>query len=155
MDEAGLVGDDDELGAVAGVEFGHGVVNVRAYGQGAEVQPRGDVRVGESVGGQGHDFAFAVGEVGQVLLGCGVGAGLGGGEEAGDEVAGGLGREEGVAGGDGADAGDETLGADVLAQEAAGSGVKGPGDVFLGLEGGEDENAGARGRGRRRSSRWR
>jgi hypothetical protein len=38
-DEAGLVGDDDELGAVAGVQFHHGPLDVGAYRVRAEVIP--------------------------------------------------------------------------------------------------------------------
>lgn len=45
-DESALVGDDDELGAVAGVEFEHGAADVGLYGQGAEEQLVGDLVIG-------------------------------------------------------------------------------------------------------------
>ena len=51
-DQAGLVGDDDELGAVAGVQFRHGALDVGAHGQRAEEEPFRDLAVSSAFGGQ-------------------------------------------------------------------------------------------------------
>jgi hypothetical protein len=48
-DQAGLVSEDDELGAVAGVEFGHGAADVGACGGGADEQPLGDLVVAQAL----------------------------------------------------------------------------------------------------------
>jgi len=61
-DEAGLVGDDDELSAVPGLEFHEQPADVRFRGRGAEIQPLGDLRVGPAPGHQGQHLALAVGE---------------------------------------------------------------------------------------------
>src|SRR6266581_1727649 len=90
-DEAGLVGDDDELGAVAGVQFHHGPLDMGTYRMGAEEELSGDLIVGMSFGGQGHDLAFPDGEAGEDVVVCEVAAWFGGGEEEGDECPGGLG----------------------------------------------------------------
>jgi hypothetical protein len=143
-DEAGLVGDDDELGAVAGVQFHHGALDVGADGQRAEEELPADLGVGVSLGGQRHHLALAIGEPGEDTgaSGIAVSAWFGGGQEAGDERAGGLGGQQGVAGGDGSDAGQQAVGADVFAEEAAGAGAQRASDVLVGFEGGQDEDAG-------------
>ena len=43
--QASLVGEDDELGAVTGAQFGHGVVGVCLDGQRAEGEVLGDLGV--------------------------------------------------------------------------------------------------------------
>lgn len=72
MYESGLVGGDDELGAVVGVEFGHGSVDVGLHGVRADDEVVGDVVVGQSGGDEGEDFPFAVGQSGDAS-GCGGG----------------------------------------------------------------------------------
>src|ERR1700722_3243940 len=61
-DEAGLVGGDDELGAVPGADLDHGPADVGADGGGAEVELPGDLVVGEAAGHVRHNLAFAVGQ---------------------------------------------------------------------------------------------
>jgi hypothetical protein len=67
------------LGAVAGVEFHHGALDVGADGVDAEVEFGGDLVVAPAVGGQGHRFALAGGEFGELVVRRGFG-GFGGGE---------------------------------------------------------------------------
>jgi hypothetical protein len=50
-DEAGLVGDNDELSAVAGVQLHHGALDMSAHGQRAEEELSGDLLVGIAFGG--------------------------------------------------------------------------------------------------------
>jgi hypothetical protein len=76
-DEAGLVGDDDELGAVTGIQFGHGALDVGAYGQRADDEFPGDLVVGLALGGQGHHLTFAGREEGEIPGGRQLGAGSG------------------------------------------------------------------------------
>src|SRR5690348_15134226 len=52
-DEAGFVGDDDELGPVSGVEFHHGPVYMCLGGGWTDDQAFSDVVVGQARGDQG------------------------------------------------------------------------------------------------------
>jgi hypothetical protein len=61
--EAALVGRDDGLYAVAQVEFGEDVTDVRFDCCFAEDEPGGYFGVGQSLADQGEDFAFACGEI--------------------------------------------------------------------------------------------
>src|SRR5580658_867087 len=61
-DQAGLVGEDDELRPVTGAELDHRPADVGLGGGGAEHQDFGDFVVGQTVRDQGHDLAFPVGE---------------------------------------------------------------------------------------------
>ena len=61
-DEPGLVGDDDQLCAVARVELGQDAGDVGLDGGGADVEPGADLGVGQSLGDQGEDVALPVGE---------------------------------------------------------------------------------------------
>lgn len=67
----------DELGAVAGVQFHHGPVDVGADGVGAEAEPGGDLVVAVALGGQGPHLSFPRGELGEAAgrrqLAAGVG----------------------------------------------------------------------------------
>jgi hypothetical protein len=67
--QAGFVGEDDELGAVAGVEFGHGSVDVGFRGQWGDHHAGGDLVVGQALGDEGDGLAFAVGQVFQSCAG--------------------------------------------------------------------------------------
>ena len=64
-DEAGFVGDDDELGSVSGVEFHHGPVDVGLGGGWADDQAFSDVVVGQAGGDEGEDLSLAGGEIGE------------------------------------------------------------------------------------------
>ncbi|GIF16278.1 hypothetical protein Ate01nite_63100 [Actinoplanes teichomyceticus] len=68
--EAGLVGDDHELGAVAGIPFGHGVVDVRLDGERAEGEAVGDFGVPQlfAVSGDGYGFGAGLTDIGRYLL---------------------------------------------------------------------------------------
>src|SRR6266699_4445921 len=57
-DEAALVGDDDQLGPVPGVELGEDPGHMRLAGQRADEQPGGDLCVGETAGDQREDLEF-------------------------------------------------------------------------------------------------
>src|ERR1700752_3414383 len=58
-DQAGLVGDDDQLRPVPGPELGHRPGGVRLGGGGAQVELVGDLFVGQAAGDQRDDFPFA------------------------------------------------------------------------------------------------
>ncbi len=92
------------------------------------MQGRGDLGVRVTLGGQFHDFEFAVGEVPKGEAGPGWRRG---GEKLGDEGPGGAGGQKAFAGGDQADGVEESVGGDVLAEEAAGAGAEGAGDVVI------------------------
>jgi hypothetical protein len=68
--QRGLVGGDDELGAVACAQFHHGPVDVGAHRVGAEVELGGDVVVAAALGGQGHYLAFPGGQAGEAAGRC-------------------------------------------------------------------------------------
>jgi hypothetical protein len=83
-DEAGFVGDDDELGPVSGAEFHHGPVYMGLGGGWTDDQPFSDVVVGQAGSGEGEDLSLAGGESGQRGWCAGQGdAGLG--EDPGDQ----------------------------------------------------------------------
>ena len=63
-DEAGLVGERDELGAVVAVELGEDASDVGLGGERADDELAGDVGVAEAGGYQPEDLAFALGELG-------------------------------------------------------------------------------------------
>jgi hypothetical protein len=137
--QAGLVSEDDELGAVAGAQFGHGVVGVRLDGQRAEREVLGDLGVGHACRYQGYDLALAVGQRVEQAGRCSR-AGVVQREEAGDQPSGGGGREQGVAAGDGPDRVEQRVRARSLAEESAGSGSQRLEDVLVDLEGGQDQD---------------
>ena len=58
------------MGAVAGAGFGHGALDVGAYGQDAEDEFFGDFVVGRAPGCQDSDFLFAWGEVAESFHGA-------------------------------------------------------------------------------------
>ena len=62
-DEAGLVGEDDDLHPVAEVEFGEDPPDVYFHGAFHHSQSLGDLGVGAAAGHLGEDLAFAVGEL--------------------------------------------------------------------------------------------
>ena len=61
-DQAGLVGEDNELRPVAGAELDHRTADVGLGGGGAEHHRVGDLVVGQAVRDQGHHLSFPVGE---------------------------------------------------------------------------------------------
>jgi NTE family protein len=67
-DQARLVGDHHELRAVAGVQLGHGAVDVGLRGERADHHGLRDLVVGQSAGDQRHGLALAAGEVLQAGL---------------------------------------------------------------------------------------
>lgn len=68
--EARLVGEDDELSAVASVELGHRAVDVGFGCQWADHHAPGDLVIGESLCDQGDGLAFAIGQFGQAVIGA-------------------------------------------------------------------------------------
>src|SRR5436190_13764070 len=137
-DQAGLVGEHDQLGPVAGPELDHGPADV-GLGRGrADDQLVGDLVVGQAGRDQPHDLALALGE----LVELGRGAGLTGpGGELGHQPPGHPGRQQGVAGGDRPDPADQVGRLGVLDQEAAGPDAQGLEHVLVQVEGGEDDDA--------------
>ena len=63
-DEVGLVRDDDQAGAVAGLEFGHDAADVGTDRFRADNEFSGDFIVAEPAGDVGEHFTFPFGEVG-------------------------------------------------------------------------------------------
>ncbi len=59
-DQAGFVGEDDELGAVAGTQLGHGPADVGLHGSRADHHVGGDLVVGETAGYKRDHLAFTV-----------------------------------------------------------------------------------------------
>src|SRR5215211_213735 len=86
LDQAALVGDHDELGAVAGAELEQDAADVGLGGGGADDQPFGDLLVAEAGGDQGQHLAFALGQLFELGRRVTVVAGLG--DELGDQLAG-------------------------------------------------------------------
>src|ERR1700722_17946955 len=84
-DEAGLVGEHDELGAVSGAELGDRPADVGADGGRAGGELFGDLVVGEPSAHMRHDLTFAIGEDVEVAPGPGL---LGSGGELGDQPSG-------------------------------------------------------------------
>src|SRR6202030_3755862 len=70
-DDAGLVGEDHDLHAVAQAELGQGVGDVALDGCLAEVEPGCDLGVGHALGYQPDDVEFALAEA----PGCAAGRG--------------------------------------------------------------------------------
>src|ERR1700722_16584685 len=138
-DDAGFVGDDDELGPGAGAELEHGPVDVGLGGEGGDEEPCRDVVVGQASGGESHGLAFARGE-GVQPTGRVVGRRGGLGEVAGDEALGGGRGEQGFPCGDHADRAKQLSRVGALAEEAAGARAQRLGDVLVVLEGGQDED---------------
>ena len=67
VDEATLIGDDDELCAVSGAELGEEAGDVALDGGDAEEEMVCDLVVGESFGDEMQDVTFALGERAQGL----------------------------------------------------------------------------------------
>ena len=61
-DESRFVGDDDELGAVAGAELGEDAAHVGLDRREADMQPVGDLGVGEALRDERQHFALTLGE---------------------------------------------------------------------------------------------
>jgi hypothetical protein len=53
---------NDEVYAVAGVEFGQQPGHVGLHGPGADAEPVGDLGVGQSFGNEQKDLVFAAGD---------------------------------------------------------------------------------------------
>ncbi|GIE72882.1 hypothetical protein Apa02nite_089900 [Actinoplanes palleronii] len=107
--------------AVAGVQFGHGPVDVRLGGHRADHHVGGDLIVGQPTRGQRHGLAFAGGQPGQ----HGVPIGLRGlGDVPVDQFAGDRRCQQRVAAGRDADGVQKVLRQDVLDEEAGRSGTE-------------------------------
>jgi hypothetical protein len=65
LDQAGLVGQDDGLGAVVQAELGENPRDVGLDGGITEERLASDVGVGHAAGEQAHDLQLAGGEIGQ------------------------------------------------------------------------------------------
>src|SRR5580692_1759917 len=86
-EEAGFVGNDDELGSVSGVELHHGPVDMCLGGGRADDQAFSDVVVGQAGGDQGEDLSLAGRETGE-SGGCTGQCDAGLGEDPGDQCPG-------------------------------------------------------------------
>src|SRR5262249_18803138 len=137
-DDASLVSEVDELGAVAAAELAEDPADVRLRGQPADHEPRRDLFVGEAGGDETQDLAFALGEVAQLARRL---TSLGPGGELGDQAPCDRWGEQRVAGRDDADRLQQFGRACVLEQEAAGAGAQGRVDVLVEVEGCEREHA--------------
>ena len=136
-DEAGFVGEHDEPSTVAGVEFGEYPADVGAGGGGAEVEPVGNLLVGETLGDEGEHLAFAIGEPVQFVGGSRL---LGAAGELGDQAAGHVWGDQRVTLAGGAHRGDELTGLGVLEEKADGAVAKRVEEVLVESEGGEDHD---------------
>src|SRR5258708_6807231 len=115
-EQAGLVGGDDELGAVARIEFHEQAADVGLGGGEADVQLGRDLGVGQAEPDQGQDFALPFGyrlQHGRRAL---PGAGAPG--ELGDEPPGDARGERRAAGPDGPDRGQQARRRGVLGPQA-------------------------------------
>jgi len=137
-DQAGLVGHDDQLGAVPGVQLGHDAAYVGLGGERAQEQPGGDFVVGQALGGQRHHLALPVGQACQRDAARRGPFGAAG--DVGDQPAGHAGRQQRVAAGHHPDGLDQLGRLGVLDQETAGPGAQRLVDVLVGLEGGQDDD---------------
>ena len=120
-DEAFADGVFDEFGAVVEVELLHEVGAVGFDGFDGDDELLGDLAVGEAVGDEGEDFAFAFGEAVEAVAGFAFGGAL---HVVAEDVAGDGGGEVGFAGGGGADAFDKFFGGGVLENVAAAAGAE-------------------------------
>ena len=140
-DEAGFIGQDDGLDAIAEREFGQDPGDVGLDGGFGKGQRRRDLAVGQATADVLEDLYLAGG---QRLDLFGSPAGGRPADEFLDETAGYRRGEQRVTGGDGADGVGEVGSADVLEQEAAGSRSDGGVDVFVQVEGRQHEHPGRR-----------
>jgi phenylalanyl-tRNA synthetase alpha chain len=138
-DESGLVGDDDQLRAVPGTEFHHGMADVGAGGGWAEEQCGADLVIAHALTDERQDLTLSFGEDGEPVSGGLVGCASCG--ELGDEAARDARREQRLSVGDHANAVQELGRAGVLEQEPAGAGLQALEDVGVGVVGGQDEDA--------------
>ena len=137
-DEAFADGVLDEFRAVVEVEFLHEVGAVGFDGFDGDDELFGDLAVGEAVGDEGEDFAFAFGEAVEAVLGFAFGGAL---DVVGEDVAGDGGGEVGFAGGGGADAFDEVFGGGVFEDVAAAAGAEDFVEVGVVVVHGEGDDA--------------
>jgi len=138
-DDAGLVGEDDGLNAVAQAEFREHPPDMRLDGGVGHDELLGDLRVGEAAGDEFQDVELAGRQVvelwGRLLRGWVVA------DERLDQPPGDGRGEQGFSVADGADARDELFGWDVLEQESARAGMQRVEDVLVEVEGGQHEHA--------------
>jgi hypothetical protein len=117
-----LVGEGDQLCAVAGAELGHGAADVGLGGGVADGEGGGDLGVAQAVGDEPDDLLLADGELGEGGAVESWGPVAGG--EPGDQPAGQPRGQEGFAPGDDADAVQQLTGFGVLDQEPCGAGAE-------------------------------
>src|SRR5215471_7058898 len=141
FDEAGFVGQDDGLDAVAEVELGQYPPDVDLDGSLGQVHLVGDLAVGEPGGEPGEDGPFPAGEPAEQGIAVGLLAGVGEQvDELVDEPPGRGGGEDRLAAGHGADGGQQFSRRGVLEEESAGAGLEPGEDVLVQVEGGEDQD---------------
>ncbi len=148
-DQAGLVGDDDQLDPVPGAELGQQPGHVRLGGGGADDQAAGDLAVGQAAADEGQHLALPVGDAGRARAAAGP-AGAAAPAWPGellDEPAGDAGRDQRVAGRDHADRGQDVLQRHVLDQEAARAGAQRGVHVVVVVERGQHDDPGRPGPG--------
>src|SRR5579862_292963 len=139
-DDAGLVGVDGDLDAVAQAEPGQDAGDVALDGCLAEVEPGRDLGVRKPGRDKPHHLAFPPGQAA-----CGAAGGGARGwatAEVLDQAAGDGRGEQRLAGAGRADGAGQLLTGGVLEQEAAGSGFHGVVDVLVKVEGGQHEDLG-------------
>ena len=138
--EAGLVGEDDELGPIARPHLDHRPADVGARRGRAHDQPLGDLVVGQPLGDQRDDLALAVGEHVEARRELRL---LGSAGELLDEAAGDARRQQGVAVHDRPHGAHQLGRLGVLDEEAVGPGPDRLEDVLVEVERREDHDAGA------------
>src|SRR5260370_23765263 len=127
--DAGLVGEDHGLDAIAQPEFEQDPLDVGTDRGFFDEQRGGDLPVGQSARDQGQDLALALGEAGEPGLAGQVRHGLP--RHAVDDPPRDRRREQGVALGDRVDGGDEVLGTGPLEQEPGGAGPQRAEDIVV------------------------
>ena len=138
-DDAGLVGEDDRLDAVAEVELVEHAGDVGLDRERRDDELFGDLGVGEAARDEHEDLALARRSARRGRV-AGAAAGRVVADEGLDQPPGDRRGEQRVALGDRVDRGQEVLGRDVLEQEAAGAGDERVEHVLVEVEGGEHQH---------------
>src|SRR5690242_6375793 len=135
--EPGLVGDDHQLCPVSRPELYHGPADVGLSGGRADIEPSGDLGVGQSFPDEGDHLALPVGQLAEDTRGHGR---LRAGGEFADQPPGNAGGEQGTPVGDHPHGLHELVRVGVLDQEPGGPGADRLEHVLVQLEGGQDHH---------------
>jgi hypothetical protein len=132
MDDSGFVGEHHGLGAVSRTDFGEEVPDVCAHRRLAQVQPSGDLGVGQATGEEDEHLALPVGH--PVQARDELGGGLVQSQVTFDQSPGHAWCEQRVSGGNGSYRSIQGVAGSVLEQEAAGTGTQRSQYVFVEVE---------------------